>query len=887
MKLKQIPKVYTPKDVEDKLYQYWLDHNYFHAEVNQNIPPYSIVIPPPNVTDVLHMGHAYNNTIQDIFIRFYRMRGFSAMWLPGTDHAGIATQNVVERYLEKQENLTRHDLGRDKFIEHVWEWKRKHGNIIIEQLKKLGCSCDWERERFTMDEKLSKTVIEVFCRLYEKGLIYRGEYIINWCPRCTTALSDEEAIHEEQEGNLWYLKYPIKDSNKFISVATTRPETMLGDVAVAVHPNDTRYKKFIGKIAILPVLQREIPIITDEVVDSKFGTGAVKVTPAHDPNDFEIGKRHNLTPINVMNGDGTMNENAGIYKGYDRNKCREALVKQLTVQGLIIKIEKHTHAVAHCQRCNTTIEPYLSKQWFVKIKPLAEPALKAVQDGRIKFHPDKWVKVYTNWMENIRDWCISRQLWWGHRIPVYYCLDCDNMMVRRQQPSVCDKCTSNKIKQDEDVLDTWFSSWLWPFSTMDWPEDTPELKYFYPTNTLVTAPDIIFFWVARMIMAGIEFMGDIPFRAVYFNGLIRDAQGRKMSKSLGNGIDPLEMVEKYSADAVRFSLLMLTSEGQDINLAESSFEIGRNFSNKLWNAFRFLGMNLEQETTAYVANEKFARQRQQLELSDRWILSRYHKTARHVTKSLENFKLNEAVDNLYSFFWHEYCDWYLEFIKFRLYGENPEAKKLALGIGLFVLRGMLKLLHPFVPFISEEIWHLIKLEHEPDLIVSKWPDSDEAYFNDEAEQQMSLLQQVIGAIRNIRGEMNVPPNKKARVIFKSSDFNLIRENENDIKSLAQVEDIQTGKNVSKPKFSASAVIKDVELFVPLEGLIDIDVEKARLEKEITRLEKLIDTTEKKLMNKDFLNRAPKEVIEREKQKSQDFNKNLEKLKANLSSLIDD
>ena len=884
MNRQEIPKVYTPKEVEDKWYEYWTSRDFFHAEINEQAPPYSIVIPPPNVTDVLHMGHAYNNTIQDIFIRFYRMLGYSAMWLPGTDHAGIATQNVVERYLKKEENLTRHDLGREKFIERVWEWKHKHGNIITEQLKKLGSSCDWQRERFTMDQGLSKAVIEVFCRLYEKGLIYRGEYIINWCPRCTTALSDEEAIHEEHEGNLWYIKYPIKDSEKFVTVATTRPETMLGDTAVAVNPEDTRYKKLIGKTAVLPVLNREIPIIADKIVDSKFGTGAVKVTPAHDPNDFEIGQRHNLRFVNVMNGDGTMNENAGIYNGYDRSNCREALVKQLTAQGLLTKIEKHTHAVAHCQRCETTIEPYLSRQWFVKVKPIAEPALKVVQEGKIKFHPEKWIKVYSNWMENIRDWCISRQLWWGHRIPVYYCLDCNNMMVRREEPSSCDKCNSSNIKQDDDVLDTWFSSWLWPFSTMDWPQDSPELKYFYPTSTLVTAPDIIFFWVARMIMAGLEFMGDIPFNTVYFNGLIRDAKGQKMSKSLGNGIDPLEMVEKYSADAVRFSLLMLTSEGQDINLSESSFEIGRNFSNKLWNAFRFLGMNLENDSIEYASNEKFTEQQQLLELCDRWILSRYFKTVRNVTKSLENFKLNEAVDNLYSFFWREYCDWYLELVKPRLYGENQEAKKIALGVGLFVLRGIVKLLHPFVPFITEEIWHHINVENETDLIISKWPQHNENYFNDQAEEQLSTMQQVIGAVRNIRGEMNVPPNKKARVIIKGPEVGLIKKNEIYIKSLAQVEEIISGNDVQKPKLSASSVVQNMEIFVPLEGLIDIEVEKARLEKEITRLEKQITGAERKLLNKDFLKRAPKEVIEREKQKSKDFQTNLDKVKANLSSL---
>ncbi len=882
----EIAKIYSPKEIEDKWYSYWLGKNYFHAEVNSRRKPYTIVIPPPNVTDVLHMGHAYNNTLQDIFIRFHRMKGYEAMWLPGTDHAGIATQNVVERFLKREQNLTRHDLGREKFVERVWEWKHKHGNIIIDQLKKMGCSCDWQRERFTMDEDLSLAVTEIFCRLYEKGLIYRGEYIINWCPRCTTALSDEEAIHEDHEGKLWYIKYPLKGSDKFISVATTRPETMLGDVAVAVNPTDTRYKKLIGKTVILPIMGREIPIIADDIVESKFGTGAVKVTPAHDPVDFEIGKRHLLNPINVMNGDGTMNEHAGIYKGYDRMSCREALVKQLTAQGLITKIEKHHHAIAHCQRCNTLVEPYLSRQWFVKIKPLAEPALRVVQEGRIKFHPSKWVKVYENWMLNIRDWCISRQLWWGHRIPVYYCSDCNQMMVRREAPAACDQCNSTRIRQDEDVLDTWFSSWLWPFSTLGWPKETDDLKYFYPTSTLVTAADIIFFWVARMIMAGMEFKGEIPFDTVYFNGIIRDVEGRKMSKSLGNGIDPLEMVRKYSADAVRFSLLMLSAEGQDINLAESSFEIGRNFSNKLWNAFRFLGMNLESHHINDAATEKFREQEASLDLADRWILSRYHTTVKVVTSNLEKFKLNEAMDNLYRFFWHEYCDWYLELIKPRLYGEDAEARNLAMGIGLYVMRGIIKLFHPFIPFITEEIWHYIKLGDEPDLIVSEWPAFDETCLHTSAEKEITLIQEIIGALRNIRGEMNVPPNKKAKVFIKSDNLNLVNQSEVYIKSLAQVAEIVTGNQIVKPKHSASALVKNMEIFIPLEGLIDIDLEKARLEKEVARLEKQIEAAKNKLMNKDFLRRAPKEVVDKEKQKSDDFHTNLEKIKAILKSLND-
>ena len=888
MSEKEIAKVYDPKQVEDKWYQYWMERNYFHAEVNHNKKPYSIVIPPPNVTDVLHMGHAYNNTIQDIFIRYHRMMGYEAMWLPGTDHAGIATQNVVERNLKRKENVTRHQLGREEFVKRVWQWKEKYGSVITEQLKKMGCSCDWQRERFTMDEGLSKTVIEVFCQLYEKGLIYRGKYIINWCPRCSTALSDEEAIHDDEQGKLWYVKYPLKGNDKFITVATTRPETMLGDVAVAVNPNDSRYKKLIGKTAILPVLNREIPIIADEIVDAKFGTGAVKVTPAHDPNDFDIGQRHHLKPINVMNEDGTLNENAGKYQGFDRFRCRDALVKELQNSGLLEKIENHEHAVAHCQRCNTVIEPYLSTQWFVKIKPLAEPALKVVLEGKIKFHPEKWVKVYANWMENIRDWCISRQLWWGHRIPVYYCQDCHEMMVRREAPTKCEKCGGSSIVQDEDVLDTWFSSWLWPFSTMDWIDDAPEIKYFYPTNTLVTAPDIIFFWVARMIMSGLEFMGDVPFYHVYFNGLIRDQQGRKMSKTLGNGIDPLEMVERYSADAVRFSLLMLTAEGQDINLAESSFEIGRNFSNKLWNAFRFLALSFSSdELPELLEIQNRLDNTDQLELADRWILSRLHRTIDSVTTALDEFHLNEAIDNLYSFFWREFCDWYLELIKPRLYGEDENAKQQALGMGIYVLRNILKLLHPFIPFITEEIWQNVKFANESDLIVADFPIADKNRFDDQAEKDMTLIQQVIGAIRNIRGEMNVPPNKKAHVLIKSGNngnLDLIQQNEVYLMPLSKLSGIELGADLAKPKFSASSVVADLEIFVPLEGLIDIEVERNRLTKEITRLEKQIESINAKLINSDFIAKAPKQVVDRERQKCSDFQTNLTKLQTNLHSL---
>lgn len=885
MPKRNIEKVYDPKKVESKWYDYWVSQNYFQAEQNDSAETYTIVIPPPNVTDKLHMGHAYNNTIQDILIRYHRMLGKKTLWLPGTDHAGIATQNVVEKRLRLDEKLTRHDLGREKFVARVWQWKEKYGGIIIEQLKKMGCSCDWSRERFTMDEKLSRAVREVFYRLYQKGLIYRGEYIINWCPRCHTALSDEEAIHQEHQGNLWYIKYPIKDSDRHIMVATTRPETMLGDTAVAVNPNDERYAAFIGNTAVLPVLNREIPIIADEHVDATFGTGAVKVTPAHDPNDFEMGVRHKLPSVNVMHGDGTMNKNAGKFNKMDRVACRKKLVVELTELGLLAKTEKHQHAVAHCQRCDTVLEPYLSKQWFVKMKSLAEPGLKVVNDGKIKFHPEKWTKVYNNWMTNIRDWCISRQLWWGHRIPVFYCQDCDEMIVAVETPQSCTKCGSTNLKQDEDVLDTWFSSWLWPFSTLGWPEETVDLKEFYPTQTLVTAPDIIFFWVARMIMAGLEFRGEIPFSDVYFNGVIRDSQGRKMSKSLGNGIDPLEMVEQYSADAVRFSLLMLSSEGQDINLSESSFEMGRNFLNKLWNAFRFLEMNLD-DGIEYAVEGEIPGFAKNAELCDRWIMSRLTDTARKLTAAIENFKLNDAILVLYTFFWREFCDWYLELIKQRLYGSDPVTKQFALSVALNVFRSTLQMLHPFVPFITEEIWDYVKQTDEPNLILSKWV-GDADLYNPAAEKELNLLQEVIGSIRNVRGEMNVPPGKKADIFVKGTNkerLSLIQNNQGYIKSLAQVESLKIGTEISKPPFSASAVVEELEIFIPLEGLIDIAAEKARLDKEIARLEKQVISQSKKISNEKFLKNAPADVVEREKQKKVDWEAKLIKLKENRTSL---
>lgn len=889
----ELPKIYDPKKVEEPIYQRWIDKGYFHAQVNAERHSYTIVIPPPNVTDILHMGHAYNNTIQDILIRFRRMQDKEALWLPGTDHAGIATQNVVERDLRAKENLSRHDLGREKFVERVWAWKEERGNRIIQQLKRMGFSCDWDRLRFTMDDGMSRAVQEVFVRLFNKGLIYKGKYIINWCPRCGTALSDEEVDYADRDGNLWYIKYPVKDSDRFITVATTRPETMLGDVAIAVHPDDERFKDLVGKTAILPVVGRELQIIADESVDKDFGTGAVKVTPAHDPNDFLIGRRHNLTPLNVMNEDATMNEHAGQFAGMDRLKARKHLLKELKQQSFLEKVEDHQHSVGQCYRCKTTIEPYLSAQWFVKMKPLAEPALQAVKDGKIRLHPVRWKKVFIHWLENIHDWCISRQIWWGHRIPIYTCAKCAHVTAAVEPPASCEACGSANLAQETDVLDTWFSSQLWPFATLGWPDETEDLEYFYPTDTLVTGPDIIFFWVSRMVMMGLEVMGEVPFSDVYFNGIIRDAQGRKMSKSLGNGINPLEMVEKYSADAVRYSLLDLSAEGQDIDLSEKDFEIGRNFSNKVWNAFRFLWMNLDGQDIQD-ANADFIKKaikEDTLDLSDKWILSRYQKTIKRVTRSLEHFKLHDTAEVIYGFFWGEYCDWYLELIKPRLFDkENQAGRHVTLAVATYIMKGILQLLHPFIPFITEELWSKIRNEFDAeDIMVSAWPKESRTFSNEEAENQIRVIQALIGAIRNIRGEMNVAPNKPAQVIIAEGSTNgitpeMILANKAYFEQLARVDKLEFRPKSEKPKKAATAVVSQFEIFVPLEGLIDFDVERARLGKEIARIEKLLESLNTKLQNTEFINKAPRDIIGREKKKKIDFESNLSKLRLNLESL---
>jgi len=880
---KQIPKVYDPKQVEDRLYRYWEEQNYFHAEPNPDKEPYTIVIPPPNVTAVLHMGHAYNNALQDILIRWRRMQGYEALWMPGTDHAGIATQNVVEKELLK-EGKTRHDVGREVFVELAWDWAKQRRADIVNQLQKLGASCDWERERFTFDDGLSDAVTHVFVSLYEKGLVYRDNYIVNWCPRCSTVISDEEVEHETKQGSLWYIKYPLKDSGESIVVATTRPETMLGDTGVAVNPEDERYKHLIGKTVVLPVMNREIPVIPDSFVDPEFGTGMVKVTPAHDPNDFEMGRRHGLEEIKVIGDDARMTAAAGPYEGLDRFECRKQLVRDLEEQGFLLKTEAYENRVGHCYRCHTIVEPSISEQWFVKMQPLAEPALKAVQDGTIRFYPEKWVKTYNHWMENIRDWCISRQLWWGHRIPAYYCESCGAMRVARSRPDACRECGGTEWRQDDNVLDTWFSSWLWPFSTMGWPEKTPELKYFYPTNTLVTAQDIIFFWVARMIMAGLEFMDDIPFDAVYFNGIIRDALGQKMSKSLGNGIDPLEMVEKYSADAVRYSLIVLSTEGQDINLAEENFEIGRNFSNKLWNSFRFVELQREGDEIPYELPDE-----SRWELADRWILSRLQQVIRRFNHALEHFRIHEAQDAVHKFFWGEFCDWYLELIKERFYGEDVQARETALNIAVNVLRHTLQLLHPFIPFITEEIWQHVKLESDPDIMVSRFPEEEPSLADTPAESAMELLQEVIVAIRTMRSEMNVPPSKQAEVIVNNArdgQSTLLQDHESYIRNLANLSEFTLRQNAEQPASSATAVVREMEIFMPLAGLIDLAKERARLNKEIQETEGRLEKTKSKLANTDFVEKAPGQVVQKEREKAATYRQELQTLKANYEKLLE-
>jgi valyl-tRNA synthetase len=875
-----LPKHYDPKLTEDKWYQFWIKRGFFHAEPSTTRETFSVVIPPPNVTDVLHLGHALNNTLQDILIRWKKMQGYESEWLPGTDHAGIATQVILEKRLAK-EGSSKEKLGREKFVQLAWDWKRKNGDAILNQLKKIGCSCDWDRTRFTLDEGLSQAVLEVFVHLYDKGLVYRGKRIINWCPRCKTSISDDETQREEKDGHLWYIKYKLKGSDQYITVATTRPETMLGDTAVAINPNDKRFGKLVGKSAILPILDREIKIVADDFVDPEFGTGMVKVTPAHDPNDFEIGERHHLEQINVMNPDGTMNENAGKFAGMDRYACREALVAELKKKKLLEKIEPYQVPVAQCYRCNTEIEPYLSEQWFVRMEPLAKPAIQAVKTGKVRFYPPRWTKTYMHWMENIRDWCISRQLWWGHRIPVWYCQDCNDIMVSKTPPDTCTKCKSQNLKQDEDVLDTWFSSWLWPFSTFGWPHKTAELQKFYPTNALFTASEIIFLWVARMVMAGYEFMGEEPFSDVYIHGTVRDEHGIKMSKSLGNGIDPLEIIDEYGADALRTTMMLVTPEGQDTLIAKRTFKVGQHFANKLWNVSKFVMANLPEELKPESESHL---QDDMAKLEDRWILSRLNRTIGEVTQLMSNYRFNSAVKTLYDFIWHDFCDWYVEMIKQRLsLPEEEKDKQVAQRVAHLVLNHILRLLHPFAPFVTEEIWHhLYQGEQETDgssVLEQSWPKPQKELIDANLEETQRRVQEVVISIRNIRSEMNVPPAKKADVLIRVDNDDLqktLQDNRDHIVNLGKVADIKIEKEMGKPDHSASAVIRDAEIFIPLEGLIDLEQERSRLEKEIARVTRLLEKTNKKLSNEDFLKRAPREILDKEKARRDEYRKMVEK-----------
>lgn len=853
-----LSQAFDPHAVEEKWYRVWEERGYFTPTSSGQ--PFSIVIPPPNVTGHLHMGHALNLTLQDIVIRFRRMQGYRALWVPGTDHAGIATQNVVEKELAKG-GMSREELGREKFLEKVWEWKERYHRRIVEQLKKMGASCDWTRERFTMDEGLSKAVKEVFVRLFEEGLIYQDEYIVNWCPRCSTALADIEVEYEEHPSHLWYIKYPLKDdSHRFLVVATTRPETMLGDVALAVNPNDERYRNFIGQRVVLPLMGREIPVIADEYVDVDFGTGVLKVTPAHDPHDFELGEKHGLPLVRVIDARGVMTEDAGRFAGLPREMARQKVVEALQEEGLLEKIEDYTHSVGHCYRCGTVIEPLVSKQWFVRMKGLAEEAIKAVQDGRIEFVPERWSKVYFEWMENIRDWCISRQIWWGHRIPVFYCQDCGYVFAHRDSPVRCPRC-GGPVVQDDDVLDTWFSSALWPFSTLGWPENTEDLRTFYPTSLLVTGFDIIFFWVARMIMMGLKFMGDIPFRTVYITPLVRDEKGKKMSKSLGNTIDPLEVIEKYGADALRFALAWLTVQGRDIHLSLRRVEAARNFMNKLWNASRFVLMNLEDfESLPWSSWGN-------LDLKDRWVLSRFHRVVTAATQELETLNFGQYVQLIYDFVWGEYCDWYVEWAKEDLYHGDEATRRKTQNVLVYILNGILRILHPVAPFITEEIWNNLLGNEDKNLIITPWP-SPMGESDEEAERTVGVVQEIVREIRYLRAELGIAPAEKCRVRLNFSDRDLLgrlRCGERYIEQLAKCTIEEMGFEIAKPQHVAMGRVPGVDVYLLVEGLVDVEKELERLGKKISSVDAEIGRIKSKLENQDFLNRAPQEIVERERE----------------------
>lgn len=863
--IENMPKSYDPAQVEDRTYAKWIEKNYFHAVVNPDKKPFTIVIPPPNITGQLHMGHALDNTLQDSIIRFKRMQGYETLWLPGTDHASIATEaKVVDKI--KKEGLSKEDLGREKFLERVWEWREEYGGRIVNQLKKLGSSCDWERERFTMDEGLSKAVTEVFVRLYEKGLIYKGERITNWCPNCNTSISDIEVEYEEQQGNFWYINYPLADGSGALMIATTRPETLLGDVAVAVNPEDEKYKDLVGKDLILPLVNKKIPVIADDYVELGFGTGAVKITPAHDPNDFMVGKRHNLEVISIMSSTGIINENGGKYQGMDRYEARKAIVADLEKEGYLVKIEPYAHNVGTCQRCHTTIEPFVSTQWYVKMKPLAEPAIKAVREGETSFIPERFENTYFNWMENIQDWCISRQLWWGHRIPAYYCKDCGEMVVSRNKIDVCPKCGSHNMYQDEDTLDTWFSSALWPFSTLGWPEKTPELEYFYPTNVLVTGYDIIFFWVARMIFSGIEHMGKAPFKHVLIHGLVRDELGRKMSKSLNNGIDPLEIIKDYGTDALRYSLISGNSPGNDQRFLNSKVEFARNFGNKIWNATRFALMNFDEDFAPEKADaSKFTAE-------DKWILSKTNELVSAVTENMEKYELGVALTKVTDFIWDIFCDWYIELVKPRLFDKDCKSRIECQYVLNKVLTTTMKLLHPFMPFITEEIYQNLYGDAES-IMISKWPEFDATTVFTDAEKEMTLVIDSIKAVRNIRTEMNVPNSNKTKIIFvtEKANFAMLKDSEGALKRLANADEIillENGNEISED--ATCAIIDGASIYIPLKELIDAKKEIERLSKELENIEAELNRAESKLANESFVAKAPEKLIAAEKEKVEKY-----------------
>lgn len=865
---KELAKAYEPKEVEDRIYDFWMKGKYFHAEVDPKKKPYTIVIPPPNITGQLHLGHAMDETLQDTLIRWRRMQGYSALWLPGTDHASIATEAKIVEAMRK-EGITKEEIGREKFLERAWAWKDQYGGRIVEQLKKLGSSCDWDRLRFTMDEGCNKAVNHVFKKLYDKGLIYRGERIINWCPHCKTSISDAEVVFEEKEGSFWHLRYPLSDGSGYIELATTRPETMLGDTAVAVHPDDERYKALVGKTVILPLVNKEIPIIADSYVEQDFGTGVVKITPAHDPNDFEVGLRHNLPVINVMDDGGVINENGGKYAGMPALEARKQIVKDLDEAGFLIKIEPIKHNVGTCYRCGTVVEPRVSTQWFVKMEPLAKSAIDAVKDGDIRFIPERMDKVYYNWMENIKDWCISRQLWWGHQIPAWYC-ECGETIVSETVPTVCPKCGGTHLTRDPDTLDTWFSSALWPFSTLGWPDNTEELKYFYPTNTLVTGYDIIFFWVARMIFSGLEHMGEVPFNTVFFHGLIRDAQGRKMSKSLGNGVDPLDVISVYGADALRFTLVTGNSPGNDLRFSEEKVSASRNFANKIWNAARFILMNIEGKDIDCALPKK-------LYTSDKWILNRFNNVTAAVTENLEKFELGMAVSKLYDFIWDDFCDWYIELAKIRMNGADEESADSARRVLVWTMSNTLKLLHPFMPYITEEIWQTLPHDGEA-LIVAKWPEYDEALSFPQEAKNLENVMALIRAIRTRRNEMNVPPSKKAHIYIDTAHPAPYEEASEFIARLAYGSKVEIGTGFDV-QGAVTAVTDDAKALLPMDDLVDKAAETARLNKELANAQKQLDTVKAKLANEKFTSKAPQNVIDGVKA-------NGEKLEAKIKLILE-